>query len=41
MLQYVYDHKVDILRNIDLPQVIDDIHHLIYIQFSETIEYSE
>ena len=28
MLQYVYDHKVDILRNIDLPQVIDDIHHL-------------
>ena len=28
MIQYIYDHKVDILRNIDVPQVIDDIHHL-------------
>lgn len=28
MLQYIHDHKVDILRNIDLPEHIDDIHHL-------------
>ncbi len=28
MLQYIYEHKVDILRNINLPETIDNIHHL-------------
>lgn len=28
MLQYIYEHKVDIVRNIDLPEDIDNIHYL-------------
>ena len=29
MLQYIYEHKVDILRNINLPEDIENIHHLL------------
>ena len=28
MLQYIFEHTVDVLRNIDLPKDIEDIHHL-------------
>jgi len=28
MLQYIHEHKVDTLRNINLPEDIEDIHHL-------------
>jgi DNA mismatch repair protein MutS len=28
MLQYINEHKVDLLRNINLPEDIDNIHHL-------------
>lgn len=29
MLQYIYEHKVDIIRNINLPDDIENIHHLL------------
>jgi len=28
MLQYIHEHKVDLVRNINLPEHIDNIHHL-------------
>ena len=28
MLQYIYEHKIDILRNINFPEDIENIHHL-------------
>jgi len=28
MLQYIFEHTVDVLRNIDLPEDIEEIHHL-------------
>ena len=29
MLQYIYEHKVDIIRNINIPEDIENIHHLL------------